>query len=270
MSNARGITETNRRLLEVLHRRTAGPFSVVDAAGIWKLRLEKARRLVAHLAARGWLARVRRGTYVVVPLGATKPDDWREDPWVVAMDTFSPCYIGGWTACAHWELTEQIFRDVMVFSSRPRTRRRYEIQGTAFRVKIVDPMSLFGLVTVWRGRVEARASDPARTLVDVLDDPSAGGGIRHVSDVVADYFRSGVRDDAKLGEYASRLGHRTVFKRLGYLIEALNLDAPELVRTCRSRMSAGVSPLDPALPRKGRIVSRWRLLINATLSASRP
>ena len=56
---------------------------------------EKARQLLAYLARRGWLSRVRQGLYIPVPLDARRSGEWREDPWVVAERTFSPCYIGG-------------------------------------------------------------------------------------------------------------------------------------------------------------------------------
>ena len=266
MAHARGISEANRKLLEVLHRQVHGPFAAADAARIWKADRTRAGRLLAHFAARGWLTRVRRGTYSVVPLGATSPADWREDPWLVAMDAFEPCYLGGWTACAHWDLTEQIFRDVLVFSARNLSRRRYEIQRTIFRVKVVVPDRMFGLVSVWRGRSRVQVSDASRTLVDVLADPVVGGGMRHICSVVTAYFESKARDDRKLIDYASRLGNRTVFKRLGYLIEALHVDAPDLIRACRDLMSKGVSVLDPALPRRGPMLSRWRLLLNAHIT----
>ena len=80
MTSARGISEDNRRLLEVLHRQVHGPFSVAGAAEVWRLDPTRAGRLLAHLAARGWLARIRRGSYALVPLGATSPGDRREDP----------------------------------------------------------------------------------------------------------------------------------------------------------------------------------------------
>ena len=265
VTSALGISEDNRTLLEVLHRQVHGPFSVAGAAEAWRFDPTRAGRLLAHLAARGWLARIRRGSYALVPLGATSPGDWREDPWLVAMDSFAPCYLGGWTACAHWELTEQVFRDMMVFSSRPMARRRFEIQGTSYRVKVVAADRMYGLTTVWRGRTRIRVSDASRTLVDLLADPATGGGIRHVSEVVGAYFRSESRADRKLVDYAARLGNRTAFKRLGYLTETLGIAAPDLLRSCQEKMSSGVSRLDPALPHRGAIQSRWRLLLNATV-----
>lgn len=98
-----GINAPNRMLLTTLHRRFTRPFSVVEASEALAVTRERARKLLGHLASRGWLARVKRGTYSTVPLDATQPQEWRADPCVTAAVTFGPCYLGGWTAAEHWE-----------------------------------------------------------------------------------------------------------------------------------------------------------------------
>jgi predicted transcriptional regulator of viral defense system len=109
-------------------------------------------------------------------------------------------------------------------------------------------------------------SDPSRTVIDVLSRPSLGGGASHVSEITRNYFASEHRNDAVLASYALRLGNRTVFKRLGYLLQALDIpDAAHLIDVCRDNISSGVSPLDPGIRTKGRIVTRWHLRVNAEL-----
>lgn len=228
-----------------------------------------ARRLLSYLAERGWLTRVRRGLYVPVPLEARHPGDWTADPWVVAALSFEPCYLGGWSACEHWELTDQVFPEILVVSGRRLRHRRVEIQGIPYQLKIVAPRKLFGTRPVWRGRVRVEVSDPSRTLVDLLDDPALGGGIRTVADVVEEYFAGSHRDDDLLLNYAERLGNRTVYKRLGYLVETLAISAPDVVLTCLDRQSAGISSLDPTLDAGGRTVTRWRLRVNVDLVSRR-
>jgi predicted transcriptional regulator of viral defense system len=105
-----GISQRNRRYLERLHRERSVAFDVATAARIWGLDHASAARLLGYLARRGWLSRVRRGLYVAVPLDARRSGEWTEDPWIVADRVFSPCYIGGWSACEHWDLTDQVFR----------------------------------------------------------------------------------------------------------------------------------------------------------------
>lgn len=263
-----GITAENRRRLTRLVRQASGPFTVSDAAETLALDRPRARRFLAYLAARGWLARVQPGLYVAVPLDATEPAEWREDPWVVASQVFEPCYIGGWSACEHWGLTDQLFRDVVVVSGRWTRNRTPTIQGTTFRVKVVSPEKLFGIRIVWRGRVRVQVSDPTRTIVDLLDDPQLGGGIRHVADVLGEWFTGEYRDDKRLLDYAERLGNRSVYKRLGFLVERLEITAPDLLVECRRRMSSGVVRLDPSGPVRGRRVMEWHVIANVAVGSA--
>ena len=216
------------------------------------------------------MSRARRDAYVTVPLGAERPGEWREDPWVVAYRVFAPCYLAGWTACEHWGLTEQIFRDVRVVTARRIRNRREEIQGTTLLVKVVAPGRLFGTRRVWRGSSQIELSDPARTIVDLLDDPAMGGGVRQVSEAVTAYFESADRDDDRLGDYITRVGNRTAWKRLGYLVEALAIDAPGLVRRASESQSSGISLLDPAAPARGRALRRWNLRLNVEIKRTSP
>lgn len=261
-----GIDHANRAKLEVLHRKAAGPFGAAQAAAWLGLSRSSAQRLLAYLAARGWLVRVRQGLYVPVPLDARQPGEWTEDPWVVAQRLFDPCFIAGWSACEHWGLTEQLFRQVVVVTGRRVRHRRIEVQGTPFRVKVLPPAKHFGTRTVWRGQVAVQVSDPSRTVVDLLDDPSLAGGFRMVREIVEEYFTSSHRSDADLIGYAERLGNRSVFKRLGFLVELIGLDAAELVEACHARLSQGVSKLDPSAPAAGPVDRRWRVRLNNSVA----
>ena len=70
------------------------------------------------------------------------------------------------------------------------------------------------------------------------------------------------RDESRLIEYARRRGNRTVFKRLGYLLETLDIKAPKLVAACLASKSAGLTLLDPTVRTKGRVLKRWSLRVN--------
>ena len=260
-----GIEADNRELLERLHRLMKGPFTADEAAVAWGLPVTRARRLVPYLFSRGWLSRVRHGLYVAVPLGATNPSEWHEEPWIVATKAFSPCFMGGWSACEHWSLTEQLFRTIQVHTALPIRTREIVIQGTPFRLKHVPVHLHFGLKAVWHGQVKSQVSDPSRTIVDILDSPKLGGGIRQVADVLNSYFSGEHKNEACLIDYANRLGNRSVFKRLGFLLEHLQIGSGELMDVCRKRVSTGISLLDPSAP-GGVITKRWNLRMNAKWS----
>lgn len=263
----RGLSATNRLLLSALSRCRKSPVSASDASEVWGISVADARRKLGRLARSGWLSRVAQGLYVLVPIEAEFPATWNSDPWIVAAKMLSPCYIGGWTACEHWELTDQIFRDIVVFTTRNLRTREISLNGASIRVVVAHETRFFGTVPRWRDAARITISDPSRTLVDILSRPELGAGIRHVSDVLSTYFRSKHRNDSLLAEYGDRLGNRSMFKRLGYLIEALGIPASDLTSVCKSRMSTGISDLEPGAGKGGRIVTRWKLRLNVSVRA---
>jgi len=263
-----GISQQNRRYVEELHRGFSEPFTAEDAALLLGLDLARARRLMRYLADRGWLDRVRRGVYLPVPLDSHRSGMAHQDPWVVGSVLFEPAYVAGWSAAEHWDLTEQIFRSVLMATARRPRDRRPTIGGTRFVLHTVPLEKHHGLVPVWRDGTRVNITDPSKTIVDVLAVPTWGGGIRSVAEIVDEYFHGDHRDEQKLIEYGDLVGNRAVFKRLGYLVERAGLDAPDLIDACRARRSKGVSDLDPSVEGGGSIVTDWGLRLNVDLDRS--
>ena len=264
-TNGQGISKGHRELLDRLHQERQAPFTPEELTSAWKMSPVRTRRLLAHWASRGWLSRLRRGLYVTVPLGTRHPAELSEDPWIIAHRLFAPCYIGGWSACEHWGLTEQIFRGVVVFSTRKVHDRKPTIKETPYVIKTIPEKHLFGTTGIWRRDMKVQVSTPARTIADLLDAPALGGGMRHVAEIVERFFVGEHRDETRLLDAVARLNNRTSYKRLGYLLETLKLDAPEVLRLCHERLSTGYSSLDPTVEAQGPFLRRWRLRINVTL-----
>lgn len=255
-----GLSGVNRQRLAQLLRKSKSSVTVAQAASVWAMKPRQAAKALAHLAAGGWLARVRRGLYIPVALEAPSPQPVVEDAWLLAKGLFDPCYIGGWSAAEHWELTEQIFNAVIVISTRRPRQRTVKVGGTEFRVKTVRQQSMFGTQEIWRSNVKVAVSTPAKTIVDLLDDPALGGGIRPVADILAAYCRSKhfKRDD--LSDVCKQFNSGAVFKRLGFLLERSFPDEQVLIQLCQGGRSAGNSKLDPDLSCP-RLSTRWRLWV---------
>ena len=255
-----GLGSRSREKLAAVLRDTQGTISPSQAAGALNLSKPRAAQLLAFWASRGWLSRVQRGLYVPIRLESKTSEGPLEDPWVVATALYSPCYIGGWSAAEHWGLTEQIFRSVLVITTKkPRSRKRV-LKGTSFVLRSVGSKAMFGLKSVWRGPVRVQVSDPARTVIDMLSDPSLAGGIRPVADMLTIFLKEHPKDADRLIEYGKRLGNGAVFKRLGFLLEFLRLDHPSLIAACRKQLTSGYVKLDPTLPSE-HLITTWRLWV---------
>jgi predicted transcriptional regulator of viral defense system len=227
--------------------------------------LKKTSSFLTYFVRKGWLSRVRRGLYITVPLGTVNPQEYKENPWVVANRVFAPCYIGGWSAAEHWEFTDQILNSVAVFTLRRYRTKTMQVQGTDFVLKFINKKYFGQTKQVWIDNSKVQVSDPIQTVVDILDDPSIGAGMRNVVDIVDEYFKSQYRNDDNIVKYINKRNNRTIYKRFGYIIETCDIDALKLKKICEKNISAGFSLLDPAVEAKGHFNSKWNLRINVSI-----
>lgn len=221
----------------------------------------RAAEILSRWLRQGWLRRVGHGLYVPAPLDLAEAEQVVADPWVLVPTLFGRCYIGGWTAAHHWELTEQLFNETLVFTARRLTKKRLTAQGTAFVLHNVSPNHLFGFKTLWRGSTKVSISDPARTLIDMIAAPVVGGGIDHVAGCLLTYLEHKTGDRDLLIRYAERFANGAVFKRLGFLAET-GVQDQKLAHACRARLTQGYARLDPARSSE-TLITRWRLWIPA-------
>jgi len=258
MKEAAPLPASRARLAAVL--RSAKDVVSIDTAGkALDLDHTRAAKLLSRWRAQGWLRRVGRGLYVSVPLDLAASEQVLEDPWVLVPALFGECYIGGWTAAHHWDLTEQLFNETVVFTTRLVNAKRVSAQGVAFTLHHIAQARMFGLKSIWRGTRRVNVSDPARTLIDMLAMPETGGGMDHVADCLNAHARSKDFNGELLIRYAEQFGNGAVFKRLGYLAET-RLRNADLAAACRSRLTQGYAQLDPARP-SARLHTAWRLWV---------
>lgn len=238
-----------------------GIVSVSDAAGALSTGRREAAQRLAALANAGWLARLRRGFYLVLPLEAASGNTTTvEDPWVLATVLYSPCYIAGWTAAEHWGLTEQLFRTTFVATAGNIRDRQPNVLGTSFNLVRVKPERLSHLTMLWRGSVRVRVSNRERTLVDAAIDPRWLGGFRHLQDVFTTYIESGNEHDLLVE--LKRSGTGAAAKRIGFLTENFWPSATALIQGAQGMKSAGVIKLEPSSRRRGTMNTRWGVWMN--------
>ena len=254
----------SRERLGKLIREGGEVLTVGDATRILGGANDEIAKTLARWCRQGWLSRIKRGIYVPVPVEATNTDRAIEDAWVLVPELFGPAYLGGWSAAEHWDLTEQIFRDICVVSGRPIPKRHTVIHNIPFVVTHAPPELHFGTKTIWRKDIKILVSDPTKTIVDMLANPWCGGGIQHVTDCLDEFFKSTHFNPDRLVEYADKLGNGAVFKRLGFLAEQTLGESHPMIAACKLRLTQGKAQLDPSL--KGdRLITRWRLFVPGTL-----
>lgn len=255
----------SRKRLSAVLRASKEVVSIDTTAKTLELDRHRAAKLLSGWSSQGWLRRVGPGLYIPIPIDLAGSEQVLEDPWVMVPALFSPCYIGGWTAAHHWELTEQLFNETLVFTTK-RVAEKHVAQGTVFNLHSTSEKRLFGLTKLWRGSTRVNISDPARTLIDMIAMPDTGGGIGHVTECLKTYLLRENGDRKILLEYADQYGNGIVFKRLGFLADNC-LNDHELSNACKLGLTAGYGKLDPSL-KCNKLVTAWRLWIPAGWNAN--
>jgi predicted transcriptional regulator of viral defense system len=257
--------------LATLSRASVGSLITTQAASrVLALPARMTADRLSRLAKAGWLTRVRRGLYFIVPLDARSGETTTvEDPWILGTVLFAPCYVGGWSAAEHWGLTEQVFRSTFIATAASVRRRAEDVLGVAFHLVKVKRMRLEGVTSVWRGSTQVAVSGRERTLVDAAADPRWVGGVRHLAEIIATYRDSREANPALLATKLEEYGSGAAAKRLGFLIEHLWPAATDVVARAHTMRTTGSIALDPHVRRRGRLSTRWGLWLNVSVDAAR-
>ena len=255
-----GLGRRERASLSELLRDTKTTITSEQAAEIWQLNKVQAAKRLALYSQKGWLQRIRQGVYIPVPLASLTGDVVPEEPFAIATELFSPCYIGGVNAANYWDLTEQLFRTVTVMTEKVVQNRKPVIAGNEYILHTLKPRYLYGLKTVWLAGVKVKISDPTRTLVDMLIFPDFCGGLRFIVDVLGNYLRADMKNIDLFIEYLNKSKNGAALKRLGFILELHFPEEQRLIEYCAQNLTTGYAKLNPAQPCE-KLITRWRVWV---------
>jgi len=209
--------------------------------------------LLSRLEKVGWIERIEKGKYMILPLGAKKGDHTLHE-FVIGSMLARPAVIAYWSALHHHGLTEQAPRTVFIQTTARKRCSTKEVFGLEYRIVRIRPGKLFGYAKEWLDDTEVLVTDPEKTIIDCLDRPDLCGGVVEVAKAI----RSSPGNPGKLADYSSRIGNTGPSRRLGYLMDRYGRQSHRLPRPSARNYLL----LDPTMPRKGKRNGKWRLIVN--------
>jgi predicted transcriptional regulator of viral defense system len=220
--------------------------------------------VLSRLEKGGWLHRLERGTYMIIPLEAGPERRWSESALVIAPYLIEPAAVAYWSALHFWQLTEQIPHTVFVQSTARKSQREKEILGMVFRFITVVETKFFGVTQKTLDGQPIYITDREKTLVDVADRPDLSGGSVQLAQALQ--AAAGDLDWPQLDHYLRRWPTTSPLKRIGYLVETLDLSMPDqetYLTRWQQALAPGIVQLEPGSHQdKGPIVTRWQLRVN--------
>ena len=104
-----------------------------------------------------------------------------------------------------------------------------------------------------------KSSDLEKTIIDCLFKPDYAGGIVEIARAVY-LSRKKIRYDFLLG-YAIKFNTQAVLKRLGFLLETLEIKT-EIIEAIQKLKTKSIVLLDTELPKSGKIITKWSIQQN--------
>ncbi|MCK4652888.1 MAG: type IV toxin-antitoxin system AbiEi family antitoxin domain-containing protein [Candidatus Cloacimonetes bacterium] len=238
-------------LLEKLAKKN-NTFTFADAFKTTKVQRDVLWVILSRLEEKGWIERIEKGKYMIIPLGAEK-GKYTLHEFIIGSLLVKPYCISYWSALHYYGFTEQIPNTVFIQTTSRKKKQKLEVFGVKYKIVRVKPEKFFSLKTEWVEESSVNIVNKEKCIIDCLDKPQYCGGIVEV----AKALKNKNIDIIKLLEYAQRIGNSGVIRRLGYLCDLFNkrIRLPEI-------KTRNYLFLDPTMNHKGTRNSKWRLTIN--------
>ena len=222
---------------------------------------DSVKKLLSDMAKRGLLMRVKEGLYYVIPYdqdAETFMPDWHLlVPHLVGDASY---YISYYSAMQiHSLITQPALKEQIVVNKqiKPTTLK---IKGIPFQFIYHNEKHFFGSKKTWINSFnKIECSDLEKTFIDALFKPHYAGGITEITKAL--HKSKDKIDYKKILKYSEQFDSLAVTKRLGYLLELLEIDNPIIEKLQKSKTNSYFL-LEPQHPKEGKMISRWNIQEN--------
>jgi predicted transcriptional regulator of viral defense system len=263
-NNARTLGKAGSDLLTEITRQGKYIFTYADAFKAYGSSNRRLRELLSTMVQRGWLQRIEKGKYLILPFEAGREREWTEHEFIIASYLIEPYYIGFRSALNYFGYTEQISRIVYIASTRRKFKSTIEISGVTYHLVNMPERKFFGFQQITINGYKINISEPEKTIVDCLNQVRYCGGIPEIAKAL--WYGRDELDFTRMAEYSRRNGNRAASQRLGYLIEMLGFKAERAVDILLQSLSTRYAPLDTFSEPKGKYLERWKVIVNLSES----
>lgn len=261
-TESKNISTQSAQLLSYFNEQNRACFDIdLAQKALPNSKLGAIRELLSDMTKRGLLMRLKEGIYHIIPYEAnaeTFMPDWHLIAEHIVND--AQHYIGYYSALQiHNLITQPSLKEQIVVSKQLRPSEII-IKEVPFQFIYHNEKHFFGAKKVWIDSFhKVLCSDLEKTFVDCLFKPDYAGGIVEIARAI--YISKDKIKYNTLLDYAKRFGSQAVIKRLGFLLELLEIQN-NIIDELQKLKTASYIALDTELPKKGIYNKRWSILQN--------
>ncbi len=260
--NNKNISFQANTLLGKLIEDKKSCFDINTAYGILSNSTQDAvKRLLSDMTNRGLLMRIKEGLYYRIPYEQdpkTFMPDWHLLSQYLVGD--AEYYVGYFSALQIHNLTTQPNLKEQIVVNKQIKPSTLFVKKIPFQFIYHNEKHFFGNKKMWIDSFNrVQCSDLEKTIIDCLFKPEYAGGITEITKTI--YKIKDKIDYSKVLQYAKRFDSQAVIKRLGFLLELLEINHSVIDELQKLRTNSVVL-LEPAYPKEGKITSRWSIQQN--------
>jgi predicted transcriptional regulator of viral defense system len=219
------------------------------------------KELLSDMVKRGLLMRLKKGLYYIIPYEQNAEafmPNWHLVAEQLARGTEH--YIGYYSALQiHGLITQPSLKEQIVVAQQVRPSS-LDIKNVTFQFIYHNENHFFGSKKTWIDSFnKVMCSDLEKTILDCLFKPDYAGGITEVARAIYASKEKIIYD--RLFEYSQRFGSQAVIKRLGFLLETLEINTG-IIRQLQKIKTDSYVVLDTELPKSGKMIRRWSIQQN--------
>lgn len=219
------------------------------------------KRILSNMVEHGMLLRVKRGLYYIIPLeqdAETFIPDWHLLSQYLVGD--AKYYIGYFSALQIHSLTTQPHLKEQIVVNKQVKPQTLMVKNIPFQFIYHNEQHFFGNKKIWIDSFnKIQCSDLEKTIIDCLFKPQYASGITEIAKAI--HKSKDKIDYQKLLEYAKQFNSQAVIKRLGFLLELLEIKQPVIGELQKLRTDSFVL-LEPSYPKAGKTFFRWAIQQN--------
>lgn len=258
----KNISTLSSSLLSIFIEQGKTFFTLEEADSLFPLAKTEVtvKQLVSRMVKQGLLMRIKDGLYYIIPY-EQNAEDFMPD-WHLLAEPLAggDHYIGYYSALQIHNLITQPSLKEQIVVNRQIKPSKLNIKGVEFQFIYHNADHFFGAKKTWIDSFnKVQCSDLEKTIIDCLFKPNYAGGIVEVAKAI--YMAKDKIKYPQLLNYTVRFNSQAVIKRLGYLLELLEIDTVIIPELQKIRTKA-IVPLDTELPKEGVISTRWSVQQN--------
>lgn len=242
------LTKPQLEFLKLLDDYEIQLFKFSEIEQLLEQKFDNLSEILENLVDKELLVRMEKGKFC-------KPGF--RDEYVIGTFVAENSAVAYWSALNLHGLTEQFSNTVFIQT----THKKYDksILGTSYKFVRIAANKKTGIIHNGYGNLQYPITDVEKTIVDCFDLPQHSGGYAELIRAVG----QAQMHPTKLVEYCKAVNNIAVTKRIGYLVEILQITGMDpFIDFAKKQVKNRYNLFDPQGLDEGEFVAEWRLRLN--------